>query len=125
MEVLQTADTVITHRGLVLYCEYLAPIRLGSSPFLKGLKIAIARERSKKARKYERKIGRDGLGYPAGAPNFTVGFFLRRRALAIENNNKVSRQFLPSNIRNVANVQPRSSKGPGIEVGECPKSVSP
>jgi hypothetical protein len=31
--------------------------------------------------------GRDGLGYPASAPNFTVG-------LRVENNNKFSRQFL-------------------------------
>jgi hypothetical protein len=53
-----------------------------------------ARERSKKARKYERKVGRDGLGYPASAPNFSVGFFLRRRGLRVENNNKFSRQFL-------------------------------
>ena len=72
--------------------------RLGSSPSLKGLKTVVensdARERSKKARKYERKVGRDGLGYSASAPNFTVGFFLRRRGLPVENNNKFSRQFL-------------------------------
>jgi hypothetical protein len=47
----------------------------------------------KKARKYERKVGRDGLGYPASAPNFTAGFFLRRRGLPVENNNKFSHQF--------------------------------
>jgi hypothetical protein len=68
--------------------------RLGSSLSLKGLKIAIAHERSKKVRKYERNVRRDGLGYPARAPNFTVGFFLRRRGLAVENNNKFPCQFL-------------------------------
>ena len=34
------------------------------------------------------------VGYPASAPKFTVGFFLRRRGLPVENNNKFSRQFL-------------------------------
>jgi hypothetical protein len=29
----------------------------------------------KKARKYERKVGRDGLGYPESEPNFTAEFF--------------------------------------------------
>jgi hypothetical protein len=52
-----------------------------------------ARERSKNARKYERKVGRDGLGYPESAPNFTVGFFLQSRGLRVEKN-KFSRQFL-------------------------------
>jgi hypothetical protein len=48
----------------------------GSSPFLKGLKISDACERSKKVRKYERKLGRDGLGYPASARIFPTEAWL-------------------------------------------------
>jgi hypothetical protein len=43
------------------FCDINVTYRLGSSPSLKGLKIAFARERSKKARKYERNVRRDGL----------------------------------------------------------------
>jgi hypothetical protein len=48
----------------------------------------------KKGWKYERKVGRDRLGYPASMPNITVGFFLWRCGLQVENNNKFSHQFL-------------------------------
>ena len=57
-----------------------------------------------------------GLGYPASAPNFTVGFFLRRRGLRVENNNKFSRQFLQVTcIRNAANVPSLLFSWDGLE----------
>jgi hypothetical protein len=40
-------------------CECNFTGRLGSSPSLKGLKIAMHASGQKKARKYERKVGRD------------------------------------------------------------------
>ena len=51
-----------------------------------------ARQRSKKARKFHRRIGR--YWDICKSPKFTVGFFLRRRSLQVENNNKFSHQFL-------------------------------
>ena len=52
---------------------YPAGYRLGSSPSLKGVENSDARERSKKVRKYERKVGRDGLyGSREGTSDFRL-----------------------------------------------------
>ena len=57
--------------------------RLGSSPSLRGyIKNSDARERRGKARKYERKIARDGLGYENFIAMIFLNFRFRRHDVA-------------------------------------------
>ncbi len=63
---------------------------------VKSVSVGVENSDARKVRKYERKVGRNGLERLASALIFTVGFFLRRRGLRVDNNNnnKFSLPFL-------------------------------
>ena len=63
----------------------------------------------KKAQKYERKVGTDGLGYTASAPNFTAEFYRTEAWLASWEQQQIFPPILQVTLK----------------CCECPKSVSP